>query len=303
MNSIKIVFLGTSCSTPTPERNLSSIAMRIPGEVLLFDCPEGTQRQMMQAKVSYMQVKRIFLSHLHADHVLGLSGMLATMSIHARAEPVFIYGPRGTKEMLEKILSIGLLGVNFEVVCKEAKRGIVVDEKGYTVSAFPLKHDVPCFGYVFLERGKAAEFQRAKAEALGIPPGPLYSKLQKGESIKWKGKTVKPEDVLDYTKGRRGKKISIVNDTLAFAGYMDEIRDSDLLVHEASFLESMKARAKETMHSTAKQAAEAAAKTNCKKLALTHISPRHKSAEDIENEARQAFGEVVVAKDFLEIEV
>lgn len=304
MTPIKLTFLGTSCSAPTKDRNLSSVALRHAGSVLLFDCPEGTQRQMMMAGVSYMRVQHVFLSHLHADHILGLPGLIATMSMHMRDAPLFIYGPHGTKERVKKALELALMRISFEVVCKEIRRpGLVLEGKDFTVQAVALKHDVPCFGYVFEEQGKKAEFMRKKAEGLGIPVGPLFSKLADGQSVKVEGKTIKPEQVLDYSKARAGRKISIIADTRPGGGYVKAIAGSDVLVHESSFAEKLKARAKETAHSTAKAAGAVAAKANCRKLVLTHISPRHKQASELENEAREEFGNVVVAKDLMEIEI
>jgi len=169
--------------------------------------------------------------------------------------------------------------------------------------AVPLKHDVPCLGYVFKENDKVAEFQREKALKLGIPEGPLWSKLQRGNKVKVKGKTFRPEQVLDYSKGRKGKKVSIVMDTLPSDSYFDAIKESDVLFHEAAFLDKHISRAKETKHSTAKQAAWVASQTGAKKLVLVHISPRYKRNEDVENEARQEFGNVVVPKDLEEIKL
>lgn len=308
MAKIKIVFLGTSCSTPTKDRNLSSVAIRHEGQWLLFDCPEGTQRQMMKAGVSYMRISHIFFSHFHGDHFLGLPGLLATMSMHARDYPLFIYGPEGLQKNVRKAIELSMLSIKFEARCREIKhKGLVLETEKFAVHAFPLKHDVPCFGYVFEEKGKAGEFQREKALRLGIPEGPLWGNLQKGETVKAKVnglvKTFRPEEVMDYSKARKGTKISIVWDTLPDKSYHGIIRDSDVLVHEGSFLEKLKSRAVETRHSTVREAAKTAAQTNCKKLCIIHISPRHKDRQAIENEARREFAEVVVAEDLTEIEV
>ncbi len=300
---VKLVMLGTSASNPTVERNLTATALQYEGQWLLFDVPEGTQRQMMSSGVSYMKVQYIFISHFHADHFLGLPGLIATMSMHGRDYPLYVYGPAGIKEQVKKVLGLALFKQSFEIEAREARKGKILEEEKFFVEAVPLKHEVKCFGFVFREKDKEGEFQRKKAEQLGIPEGPLWSKLQKGETVKHEGKTVKPEQVMDYSKKKKGKKISIVMDTLPFDGYIDAVRESDVLVHEATFLEKMKARAKETKHSTAKQAAAIAEKAKVKKLVLTHFSPRHKDAKEIENEARQEFAEVIVAKDLMEMEV
>ncbi len=303
MEKIKLVFLGTGCSNPTVERNLSAVALRYMGQWMLFDCAEGTQRQMMKTGVSYMKTKYIFFSHFHADHFLGFPGLVATMSMHERDFPLHIFGPKGTRERVERALRLGMMRKDFEINITEVKRaGTVVKEEGFEVDAFPLKHEVPCLGFAFREKGKEGEFQRAKALKL-LPEGPLWGKLQKGRTVKWKGKTIKPKQVMDYSKARKGRKISVVMDTLPSESYFDYIRESDVLVHEAAFTEKFVQRAKETKHSTARQAAQVAAKTKAKKLVITHISPRHKKNSELENEARQEFANVVVAKDLDEIEV
>ena len=297
MSEIKVVFLGTGCSNPTAERNLSAVAVRFQGHWMLFDCPEGTQRQMMKSNVSYLKVKHIFFSHFHADHFLGFPGLVATMSMHERDFPLHVYGPKGTEERIGRVVNFGMMRKDFEIKVHEVKRaGKILDEEEYEVVAFPLKHEVPCIGYAFKEKDKAGEFQRAKALKL-LPEGPLWGKLQRGEQVKWRGKTIKPEQVMDYKKGRKGRKISIVMDTAPSQSYYDYIMDSDLLVHESAFTEKHTVRARDTKHSTAKQAAKVAADTNSKQLVLTHISPRHKKNSELENEARQEFANVSVPKD------
>ncbi len=303
MEKIKLVFLGTGCSNPTVERNLSAVGLKYMGNWMLFDCAEGTQRQMMKAGVSYMKTKYIFFSHFHADHFLGLPGLVATMSMHERDYPLHIFGPKGTTERVTRAINLGLMRKDFEINITEIKRaGKIVDEENFEIWSFPLKHEVPCLGYYFKEKDKEGEFQRAKALKL-LPEGPLWGKLQKGQSVKWEGKTIKPEQVMDYGKGVKGKKISVVMDTVPHESYFDYIEESDVLIHEAAFAEKHVNRAKETNHSTAKQAAAVAEKTHAKKLVITHISPRHKKNSELENEARMEFANVIVAKDLQEIEV
>lgn len=301
--TLRLVVLGTSCSNPTVERNLTAIGLRFEGKWLLFDCPEGTQRQMMKAGVSYMRIDSIFLSHFHADHVLGLPGLIATMAMHGRDFPLNVFGPRGTKKEIEKVMGLALMKRNFEIRVKEVSKGPVAQEAKYSVEAVPLKHTAKCLGYVFREKDKEGTFQREKALKLGIPEGPLWSRLQKGEKVRVGKKEFRPEQVMDYGRGRKGKKISIVMDTLPSDSYFEAIRESDVLVHEAAFLDKHVSRAKETRHSTAKQAAWVASQTNAKKLVLVHISPRYKKNSLVENEARQEFGNVVVPRDLEEIEV
>jgi len=303
MEEMKLVFLGTGATTPTKERGLSSVALKYLGEWFLFDCPEGTQRQMMSSHVSYQKIRFIFISHFHADHFLGLPGLLATMSIHQRDYPITIFGPKGVGQRVADAINLSMLKINFEVRCKEVKKGVIVEEEKFLVRAFPLKHEVPCYGFAFKEVDKLGEFSRKKAIALKIPEGPLWSKLQKGEKVKVKGKTFIPKQVMDYSKGKQGRKVSIVFDTRPDKSYFNEIKESDVLVHEATFTDALLNRAIKTKHSTAKEVGKIADQTRCKKLVLTHLSARHKEEAKLENEARMEFGNVVVAKDLMEIKI
>src|SRR3989344_2414408 len=300
---MKIVFLGTSASVHTKDRNLSSVAIRFMGEWMLFDAPEGTQRQMMKAGVSYLKINHVFISHLHADHILGLGGLLATMNIHGRDWPLTVYGPKGIEEVVQMSMKLAMLAPGFEVKCVRVKKGIVLQAEKFSVEATPLRHEVECYGHVVTETDKEGEFNRQKALALGVPVGPLFSELQSGKKIKIGNKTVKPEDVMDKSKARKGRKISLVFDTAPSKEYHKAIADSDILIHESSFLEELKARAHETMHSTARDAALAAKQSGCKKLVLFHLSARHKDDEKFENEARAEFHNVAVAEDLMEIEL
>ena len=303
MEKAKIVVLGSAASTPTKDRNLSSVALKYMGNWLLFDCPEGSQRQMMTHGVSYMKISHVFISHFHGDHVLGLPGLLATMSIHQRDAPLTVVGPRGIKEFVRKSQELAMIKVNFDIDTVEARKGIVVQSDTFYVRAFPLAHDVPCFGYVFKQEDKLGEFSRKKALELEIPEGPLWGKLQKGEVVTHKGAKIKPLDVLDESKAEKGTKISVVFDTRPNKIYFNEIKESDLLIHEATFTEKMFERAKETRHSTAREAGRVAEQTHCKKLLLIHISSRHKEKQELVNEARLEFNDVVVAIDGIELEI
>jgi ribonuclease Z len=300
---MKLIVLGTSASTPSKERNLSSILLNFNGLNYLFDCPEGTQRQLMKAKASYMKIHAVFLSHFHGDHILGLPGLIATMSMHQRDYPLLVFGPKGIKEKIEKALELSLLKVNFEIKAIELKQGKIMEEEKFFVECFKLKHDVPCYGFVFKEKDSLGKFNREKALSLGIPEGPLWRQLQKGKKIKVGNKTFKPKDVLDESKRKIGKKVSFVFDTLADSGYVNKVKESDVLFHESTFLDKMKERAKETMHSTAREAGKIAAKAKVKRLVLFHFSPRHKETEKFDVEAREFFGNVTAARDLQEIEL
>lgn len=300
---MKAIVLGTSASTPAKDRNLSSVLVSFNGRNFLFDCPEGTQRQIMQSSASFMKVDFVFLSHFHADHVLGLPGLLATMEMLERQEVLKIFGPEGIEKKVELALKLAGLKLGFEVECNELKSGIVLKEKNFQVKAIPLKHDTPCFGFVFEELKPEGKFNRQKAIALGIPEGPLWGKLQDGKSVKVSGKTFKPEQVLEKGKGKKARKIAVISDTLATYN-AKELQNSDLLIHEASFLESTIEKALERKHCTALQAAIIAKKAKVGKLVLFHLSTRHqKEIAKIEEEARQEFANSIVAKDLMEFEV
>ena len=305
MSEIKIVFLGTGASNPTKKRNLSSVALKFHGEWLLFDCAEGTQRQMLHTNVSYMKINHIFITHFHGDHILGLSGLIATMAIHERENDLHIYGPKGISKVVGSLVKVAGEQMTFKIKYHEVpvRGGEILKDENYTVRSVPLKHNTNCFGYVFKEKDKEGKFMRKKAESLGIPVGPLYSQLANGKSVKVKGKTFKPEDVMDYSKAKKGRKISYIVDTMPNSKYFKAIEDSDLLIHESSFADTLKQRAKETAHSTSKQAAEVAKKCKVKKLILTHISPRYKNDKDILADAKKVFKNVKVADDFLVIEL
>ena len=274
---MKLVFLGTGASAPTKEKALSSLALNFDGQNLLFDCPEGVQRQMVLAGVSQLKVQHVFITHFHADHMLGLPGFIATNSMHLRDYPLYLYGPRGLKERVEKMLDWGLMRVNYEVIVKEAHEGVLVDGKNFMVSAAKLRHEVPCYGYVFQEKGK--------------------------KTVEVDGKKFKPEQVLDYTKGRTGKKVSYITDTEPWEHYFEAIQESDVLCHEATFMEKLKSRARETKHSTAREAGMVAEKTKAKALYLIHMSARHKEIEQLENEARMEFANAHAPKDFDAVEL
>ncbi len=296
MEPVEMVFLGTASAAPTQDRNLSSLAIRFAGEWILFDCPEGCQQQMLRAGVSYMRLNHIFLTHMHLDHVLGLPGLIATLQMHQRLHPLFVHVPQGWKNKALQIIKLAPK-TGFEVSIKEMEKGVVHKGTGFTVSSVPLKHEIDCFGLVFKQEGKTGEFQRKKAEALKIPEGPLWRRLQLGFSVEVNGKKIKAEQVMDYSKAQSGVKISYIVDTAPTSKYHSAIKESDVLIHEATFSQENEKRAKETLHSTALDAGKTAAKTNCKELYLTHFSSRIKSAEELENEARQEFANTHLAQE------
>ena len=300
---LRITFLGTGGSTPTPNRNPSAIAVNREGELMLFDCGEGTQRQMMRAKTG-MAVSSIFITHFHADHVLGIPGLLQTMALQGRKEPLEIFGPRYIDKFLYHLLSLGYVGKGFEVKAIELKPGDEVRRQRYRIKAIKTVHNVESIGYVLEEDVRPGRFNRERAIELGIKPGPLFSRLQSGHTITVDGREIRPEQVLGPP--RPGRKIVYTGDTRPCESVVEASRGADLLIHDSSMSEEVKQYAIEYMHSTALEAAEVAKEAGVRKLILTHISARYsdlESAMRLEEEAKRVFENVEVAKELMTVEV
>jgi ribonuclease Z len=300
---LSVTFLGTSAARPTVERNVSSLAVAREGETLLFDCGEGTQRQMMRYGVSFA-LSEIFFTHFHADHFLGLIGLVRTLGLQGREEPIRLYGPRGAKQVLNNALLLGVDKLPFAVEIREVKPGEVIGEReGYAIAAFATDHGAGSIGYALVEGERYGRFDPEKARALGIPEGPLWGKLQRGDTIALAdGRQLTADSVVGPR--RPGRKIVITGDTAPCAAVVDAAAGADLLVHEATFGDEEKERAKETFHSTAREAAQVAKAAKVRKLVLTHLSARYSiSAEELVTEAKEVFADVVAAKDGLTLEV
>ncbi|MHC1611209.1 MAG: ribonuclease Z [Candidatus Methanospirareceae archaeon] len=300
---LKITFLGTGGSTPTPNRNPSAIAVNREGELMLFDCGEGTQRQMMRAKTG-MAVSSIFITHFHADHVLGIPGLLQTMALQGRKEPLEIFGPRDIDKFLYHLLSLGYVGKGFEVKAIELKPGDEVRRQKYRIKAIKTVHNVESIGYVLEEDMRPGRFNRERAIELGIKPGPLFSRLQSGHTVTVDGREIRPEQVLGPP--RPGRKIVYTGDTRPCESVVEASRGADLLIHESSMSEEVKQYAIEYMHSTALEAAEVAREAGVRRLILTHISARYsdlESAMRLEEEAKSVFENVEVAKELMSMEI
>jgi len=303
---LTVTFLGTSAARPTVERNVSGLAIHREGETLLFECGEGTQRQMMRYGVSFA-LSEIFFTHFHADHFLGVIGLIRTLGLQGRPEPLFLYGPKGAKKVLSTALQLGVERVPFPVEVTEVKAGDKVGQgtrDGYDVCAFPTEHGGgPSIGYVLKEHERRGRFDVEKARSLGVPEGPLWGKLTKGEDVKLSnGQTVRPSDLVG--PARPGRLIALTGDTRPCAATVDAAQDADLLIHEATFGEEERERARDTGHSTAKEAAQVALAANAKRLLLSHVSARYSiSADELVKEAREVFPNVTVAKDGMEVDV
>jgi len=300
---LKLCFLGTGCSAPTKDRALTGIVLSFNGKNYLFDCPEGAQKKVLEAGLSLQKIDAVLFSHFHADHFLGLPGMLATMNMFERETPLTIFGPKGVKKMVGKALELAFVSPCYEIKCVELGNKIALDERDFSIESFALDHGVPCFGFVFSEKDKLGKFDRQKAIKLGVPVGPLFSKLANGEKVKIGGKTIKPGQVLDFGKGRKGRRVAIVLDTLPGGEYVSKIKGVDLLVHESVFLNKEKKRAKETFHSTALAVAKVARKVKAKKLLLTHFSNRYKNVLELEKEAQKEFANSSASRELMVVEI
>jgi ribonuclease Z len=300
---LRITFLGTGGSTPTPNRNPSAIAVNREGELLLFDCGEGAQQQMMRAKTG-MKIAAIFVTHFHADHVLGIPGLLQTMALQGRDEPLEIYGPRYVDKFLAHLLALGYTGKGFDVKAIELRPGEVVRRQGYVIRTMKTVHNVVSIGYVLEEDMRPGRFNRERAIELGIKPGPLFARLQSGHSVFVDDHEVKPEEVLGPP--RPGRKMVYTGDTRPCESVIEASRDADLLIHDGTLAEETKEYAIDYMHSTALEAAEVAKEAAVRHLILTHLSARYSDAEGarkLKDEASQVFANTEIASDLLTVEV
>jgi ribonuclease Z len=297
---LDLVFLGTAGSSPTGRRSPTALLLRRGGDRLLIDCAEGTQRQLMRSNIGLLELREVFLTHFHADHYLGLPGMLKTFALRGRDLPITIYGPRGLTDLFGSLKRIfGKLTYPYELV--ELQPGDVLDRGEYRIVTFKVAHGVPALGYALVEEPRPGRFDVATADALGVPPGPERGRLQSGEAIALPdGTVVTPQQVLGAP--RAGRKVLITGDTAPSMSYLELAQGAELLVHEATFCEEEADRAHETSHSTAREAAQVAAAANVRMLALTHLSARYFGPE-VEREAREVFPEAVVPRDFDVIEI
>jgi ribonuclease Z len=301
--SLQVTFLGTAASIPTNTRALSAVAIQRKGELFIFDCGEGTQRQMIKAKLGFNRKTRIFITHMHGDHVLGLPGLLQTMSLLGRDKTLQVFGPEGTSAFIEAAITTVEFSLGFTVTVHEiSEEGVVLREKEYEVHAAWAEHSVPCLAYSLIENPRPGRFHPERAKELGVPKGPLWHRLQQGNIVKLPDRrTVKPEEVLDVP--RPGRKIVVVGDTKPSNRIAQLAEGADILIHEATFNEEMAERAEEDLHSTPAGAASVAKKAGVKRLVLTHISARYGDTNALLDEAKKVFLETVVAEDFMQVKV
>lgn len=294
MQDVRIVFLGTSSAMPSRERNVASVAIVADGRVLLFDCGEGTQHQLLRADgVRSGAIDAIFISHMHGDHVYGLPGLLASLSLNARAAPLTVYGPRGLRAYVESALATTQHNPIFPLyVAEEVEhRG-----DGYRVDFLPLEHTTRALGWRFIEDDRPGRFDVARAATLGVPAGPLFATLQHGNDVEIDGRIIRSADVVGPP--RRGRRIVYCTDTRPCANAVELARDADVLIHESTYAAEMEEEAHARFHSTSVDAARIAREAGASRLYLTHFSTRYSDVAPLVAEARTVFPATEAAADF-----
>jgi ribonuclease Z len=298
---IRITFLGTAASRPTVGRNVSAISVQREGELMLFDCGEGTQRQMMRFGTGF-GVQAIFITHLHADHFLGIIGLLRTMALQGREEAISVYGPSGAGDLLRAAVHLGVERIPFPVTVEEVGPGDSIPFQEYDVVPFAVRHGAPAVGYALKEHPRLGRFDVDRARALGVPEGQLFGRLHRGEMVEVGGRFILPEEVVGDP--RPGRLVVYTGDTRPSPSTVEAAEDADVLIHEATFLEEESERAFETFHSTAKGAALVAREARVERLFLTHVSARYsEDSRPLAFEAREVFPETRVALDGMTIEL
>ena len=301
--TLQVYFLGTAGALPTTQRNPPCIMIRHGSDTLLFDCGEGAQQQMMRARCGFT-VNAIFVTHWHADHFLGIFGLVQTLSFNGRTEPLTIYGPEWVHEFVGILKAVARFNLKFPIESIELANGSWVRFDGYTITAFAVSHGLPSLGYILEEDPRPGRFNREQAIALGVPPGPLFGRLQRGEAIRIgngnESREVRPDQVMG--QGRPGRKIVYTGDTRAIhSRIMDIAHDADLLIHDSTYDESESDRGAEFYHATAKQAGEAASALNARTLVLIHTSSRYTDGQAHVNDAKSVFAGTIVAPNDLDM--
>lgn len=298
---VSVTFLGTGGSVPSKFRNLPSVLLRRGPEVMLFDCGEGTQLQFLQARAGTNRKMRIFISHMHGDHVFGLPGLIHSLSFMGRTRELEIIGPKGIVDFIKSVNRAVKLYSRYPILIREARSGRVVNEEEYEVRAAPAQHGMPCFAYAFVEKPKPGKFDPAKAKRLGIPEGPLWKKLQTSRSVRVGRRMIQSKLVVGPP--RRGVKVTYAVDTRPCTPVVRLAAKSDLLIHDSCFEESASAKAKEYGHSTASEAAQVAKRSKSRRLALFHISAMYEDPAPLLAQAKSIFPETILSKDMATVYV
>ena len=301
--AIKLTFLGTTCMVPTKERNATAIFLEYEEEGILFDCGEGTQRQMNIAGINRNKVRKIFISHWHGDHVAGLIGLLQTISNNENPQKISVFGPVETKERLNMMLkSVGFENDRLDLDVKEfnlKKPEIIFENEDYEVWSANLSHSVPCLGFSLVEKD-VRRMNMMKAKKFGLSEGPYVGKLQKGQTVTFKGKKITPDEVSYIQKG---KKLSIILDTIACENAVLLAKDANLLIAESAYTSDLEEKGLQYKHLTTKQAALIASQANVKELIITHFSQRNKTLKELEEEIKTFFKDSRAAFDLMKIKL
>ncbi|AFS81739.1 ribonuclease Z [Candidatus Nitrosopumilus koreensis AR1] len=298
---MKLVFLGTSAAQPTENRGLSCICLEREGEILMFDAGESAQISYMKSKLGWNKKMKIFVTHLHGDHCVGILGLLQTMSMQNRTETLEIFGPSGIEEFIAANIKILNFGLSFPILINTIKDEKIFENEKFTIRTCKANHSIVAFSYLFEEKDKPGRFNVEKAKELGIPEGELWNKLQNGNEVTINEKIIKPEQVLG--EKRPGIKIGISGDTMPTKELEEFFEECDYLVFDSTFLDEEKQKAQDTCHSTAKQAATLGKNAKVKNLILTHFSARYKDESNHLREAKEIHDSVITARDLLEIEI
>jgi ribonuclease Z len=299
MSELRLVFLGTSAGRPTPRRSVASVFLQFGPDCFLFDCGEGTQLQALRAGVRTSRLKAICISHFHGDHINGLPGFLGTVGLNGHREKVVIASPRGLDRYLAVLKELNILHPSFELELVQNAAGEVYATPDYSITSVKVEHRVPTYGFIFRERDLVGRFDLERAKELGVPVGPLFGRLQRGESVTLDdGRVVQPADVLGAS--RRGRSVAYITDTRPSPRVVEAVQGVDVLIHAATYLPEHRDQAIDRKHSTVREAAMVAREAGVGRLMLTHISPKHTSSREILNEARAVFAESHLAEDFTE---
>ena len=299
---LQVILLGTGAALPTPERRTSGTAVLYEGETLLFDCGEGTQLQIRKAGLRHGRLSRIFITHMHGDHVIGIMGLLMTMELSGRERPIELYGPAALADYVTTSARLLSTGFSYPIIFHEAHPGTICQTETYTIECLPLNHRILTYGYALQERDKPGTFDVARAEVLGIPKGPLYGRLQRGQPVTLDdGRTIYSHDVLGPPK--RGRRIGYCLDTRPCPEAAQLARDADLLLYDSTLAPGAEQEAAAKGHSTSRQAAVLAKEAGAKRLVLTHISARYTSARELLTGLEGLHDDFVLARDLMELSV